>query len=69
MLSDTYCIFIGVVRFKYTYSYCITHDGLTILDNEAEVLMMGSEHQGLRANASSDVDNQGTLREAIPSVP
>jgi len=58
-----------VVGFKYTYLYCITHDGLMILDNKVDVLMMGSEHQGLRANASSDVDNQGTLREAIPSVP
>ncbi len=48
-----------VVGFKYTYLYCITHDGLMILDNKVDVLMMGSEHQGLRANVSQAAMSYG----------
>lgn len=58
-----------VVKFKCTYLDCVAHDGLTILDNEAEVRVMLSEHQGLRANAPSNIDNQRTLREVFPSIP
>jgi hypothetical protein len=45
------------VKFKCTYLDCVAHDGLTILDNEAEVRVMLSEHQGLRANTPSNIDN------------
>ena len=56
-------------RIPCTYLYCIAHDGLTILDNEAEVWMMESEQQGLGANAASDIDNQRILREIFPGIP
>jgi hypothetical protein len=52
-----------------TYLDRVSHDGLTILDNEAEVRVMLSKYQGLRANASSNIDNQRTLREVFPSIP
>ena len=47
----------------------IAHDGLAVLHNEAEVWVMEGEHQGLRANAASDIDNQRALRELFPGVP
>lgn len=56
-------------RIPRTYLYCIAHDGLTILNNEAEVWVMESEQQGLRANAAADIDNQRTLRKIFPGIP
>ena len=54
---------------KYTYLDCIAHDRLAVLDNEAEVRVIESEQQGLRANAASDIDNQRALRELFPFIP
>jgi hypothetical protein len=56
-------------RIKYTYTDCIANDGLAVLNNEAEMWVMKSEQQGLRANTASDIDNQRALRELSPTVP
>jgi hypothetical protein len=56
-------------RIKYTYIDRIANDGLAILYNEAEMWVMKSEQQGLRANTASDIDNQRALGELSPTVP
>jgi hypothetical protein len=57
------------ISIHIAYLNCISHDGLTILDNEAELRVVGSQRQTLRANAASDIDNQRTLWKASPAVP
>ena len=54
---------------KYTYLDCIAHDGLAVLDNEAEIWVMESEQQELRADTASDIDNQRAPRKLSPAVP
>ena len=43
---------------KYTHLDGIAHDGLAVLYNKAKMRVMESEHQALRPNAASDIDNQ-----------
>jgi hypothetical protein len=54
---------------RFTYLDCACYDGLAVLDNEAEVRMVVSENQGLRANTASNIDDKRALRELSPSVP
>jgi hypothetical protein len=56
-------------RINHTYLDCIAHHGFAVLHNEAEMWVMESEHQRLRANPASDIDNQRALRELTPGVP
>ena len=53
----------------YTYLNRIARNGLPVLDNEAEVRVMISERQGLRANTASNIDDQRAIGEVFPSIP
>jgi hypothetical protein len=47
-----------IIQHKCTYLDCIAHDFTAVLDNKAEVRVLAGEHQRLRANAASNIDNQ-----------
>jgi hypothetical protein len=42
---------------------------LPVLDNEPKLRMMLGDRQGLRADTTSDIDNQRALRKEFPAVP
>ena len=66
MLSGTYRTWkLG----GFIYFDCTLNNGRAVLDNKAKVRVMGSKCQRLRAEAASNIDNQGALREALPGVP
>lgn len=54
---------------RCTYLDYACYDRLAFLDNKAEVRVLLSENQALRANAASDIDNQRALSELSPGVP
>ena len=72
-MASTYCkhapYFGGTDSSHYTYIGRISQNGLPILDNESELLVMFSECQRLRANTASDIDNKRALRKALPVIP
>jgi hypothetical protein len=47
---------------------CIAYNSLAILDDEAKVGMMSGKSQGLRANATANIDNQRALEKVSPAV-
>ena len=66
MLSGTYRIWkLGEI----IYFDCTLNNVRAVLDNKAKVRVMGSKCQRLRANAASNIDNQGAFGEAPPGVP
>ena len=62
-------LFVGTDSIRCTYLDRIADDGLPILDNKPEPRVMVDNCQGLRANTSSDIDNQRALRKVFPVIP
>ncbi len=49
-----------------THLLGVRDDGLTVLDDELEVVMRLCENEAVRADTTADVDDDGALREVLP---